>query len=957
MPGKPAQKSSLAPLLATAMTLLSSLALAERADSLYVDYSVRPDATQLLAHDLSILSPNAEADLEAGRKLGNRHLAYLSLVEIAEDAAYRQAAADAGIATLATNAAWRSDVLDVSQPAWQNFVIERLARPALDRGFDGLFLDTADSVRLLAEAHPERAEEFRSGLIAVIRALRREFPGKSLVINRGFDLLKELGPDVIDGVLVESVFRGFDPETREYAPTAPEHTRILTGQIREARGVGYPVYVIDYVKPGDTEEVTETERQIRDLGAVPFLTTPELDGTLSAGGLVARRLLVLFGHDPAEAERHRIWPADTTTHAILQMPLEYHGYEVDYHDVGQGLPETGAGREYAGIILDEELEMPFAEEHAYADWLLARMDEGKKVLFLGSYGFSDHHERTRVFRRLGLRANDETPTPAGEPKIVEIDDAIMNFESKVVATRRDFENIAAPVGARVLLGLEARVHANGTETARYDTTYLASWGGALLSPFVVFEASEETVLQFADPFAFLSAIWPAGDFPAPDPTTRDGLRVFYTHIDGDGFSSLSAVEPGRTCGEVLTDGLLADLPWPVTVSVVESEIRGHMLSQTRGESERLTPIARRLLALPHVEPASHSYSHPYLWQEHDVEFEGLYDSVNVPLKLTAKYPKIDLRRETLGSLAYVTEQLAPAGKPAELLLWSGNCRPSPEALRLLREAGFENMNGGNTILSRRFPGLFGIAPRTITWDGELQIYAANQNEFLYTDGWNGPTWGGFSQVIETFEMTESPRRLKPVNVYYHFYSAERPDAFAALREIYDWCRTQDLHGMTALEFARVTRDSRDTRLVKTAPRRWVALNEGRLRTFRLPAGAGVPDLAASEGVTGWRRERGVIYVHTNGEPRVVIETTDEESRHARLVTASAEVRVEELTPSSLKLRTLSRPATLEIAGFEPGTTIEVGGLENTETHETDAEGRLRLEAPASTSLTLRPISR
>lgn len=932
-----------------------TVARAEPADSLYVDYSTRPDAAQLLAHELSILAPNAEADLKAGRKLGNRHLSYLSLVEIAEDAAYRSEAA--GIAMLGRNDAWGSDLVDVSDTAWASFVIEKLARPALARGFDGLFLDTADSVRLLAEAHPERAEAFHSGLVEVIRSLKREFPDRILVINRGFDLLEELGPEVIGGVLVESVFRSFDPATREYTTTPPDHTRILSDQIREAREAGYPVYVIDYVKPGDAATVTDTERRIRELGAVPFLTTPELDGTLSAGGLVARRLLVLFGHDPEEAESHRIWPADTTTHAILQMPLEYHGYELDYHDVGQGVPGRGAGREYAGVIFDEELKLPFAEEYAFADWLLARMDEGKKVLFLGSYGFADHHERTRIFRRLGLRANDETLMPAGEPEIVTLDETIMNFESKAVATRRDFEDIAAPADARVLLGMKARVHENGTETAHYDTAYLASWGGALLSPFVVFEASEETVLQFADPFAFLSEIWPAGAFPAPDPTTRDGLRVFYTHIDGDGFSSLSSVEPGRTCGEVLADGLLADLPWPVTVSVVESEIRGHMLSQARGESERLTPIARRLLAMPHVEPASHSYSHPYLWQEHDVEFEGLYDSVNVPLKLTAKYPKIDLRRETLDSLAYVTEQLAPAGKPAELLLWSGNCRPSPAALRMLREAGFENMNGGNTILSRRFPGLFGIAPRTVTWDGELQIYAANQNEFLYTDGWTGPTWGGFSQVIETFEMTGSPRRLKPVNVYYHFYSAERHDAHAALREIYDWCRTQDLHGLTALEFARITRDSWETRLVRTAPRRWVALNGGRLRTFRLPASAGFPDLAASEGLTGYRRERGVIYLHTKGDSRVTIQMTDKETRHARLESASAGVRVEAQTASSMKLRTLSRPVTLKLAGFAPGTTLEVSGLGNTETHQTDAEGRLRLDAPASTSLTLSPLTR
>ena len=69
----------------------------------------------------------------------------------------------------------------------------------------------------------------------------------------------------------------------------------------------------------------------------------------------------------------------------------------------------------------------------------------------------------------------------------------------------------------------------------FDAVYTTSWGGSLLAPYVVFEASEETVLTFVDPFKFLGDIWPTGKFPAPDPSTRDGMRAFYTHIDGDGF--------------------------------------------------------------------------------------------------------------------------------------------------------------------------------------------------------------------------------------------------------------------------------------------------------------------------------------------------------------------------------------------------------------------------------------
>ena len=97
--------------------------------------------------------------------------------------------------------------------------------------------------------------------------------------------------------------------------------------------------------------------------------------------------------------------------------------------------------------------------------------------------------------------------------------------------------------------------------------------------------------------------------------------------------------------------------------------------------------------------------------------------------------------------------------------------------------------------------------------------------------WRGPFYGGFRDVIDTFKRTESPRRLKPVNIYYHFYSASRIGALRALREVYDWSVAQPLHDMTASEFAKLTRDSRATRILQTDERSWCVVNDGKLRTF------------------------------------------------------------------------------------------------------------------------------
>ena len=117
-----------------------------------------------------------------------------------------------------------------------------------------------------------------------------------------------------------------------------------------------------------------------------------------------------------------------------------------------------------------------------------------------------------------------------------------------------------------------------------------------------------------------------------------------------------------------------------------------------------------------------------------------------------------LEREIAGSVKYIST-LLPAEKKMEMFLWSGNCRPSGAALRMVRELGLEAMNGGNTMIHSRAEGVSAISSKDTWMDGELQIYAPVQNEYVYTGGFTGPLFGGFRAVIGTFERTETPRRL------------------------------------------------------------------------------------------------------------------------------------------------------------------------------------------------------
>lgn len=142
---------------------------------------------------------------------------------------------------------------------------------------------------------------------------------------------------------------------------------------------------------------------------------------------------------------------------------------------------------------------------------------------------------------------------------------------------------------------------------------------------------------------------------------------------------------------------------------------------------------------------------------------------------------------------------------------------------------------------------------------EFQVFAPNQNENVYTNNWTGP-FNGFERVIETFEMTESPRRLKPINVYFHTYILSKRASLASFEKVMDYALHQETQPVFASDYARKVLDFRTIAIARSA-QGWRIRGAGDLRTLRLPRNAGLPDLRASTGIAGYRVQGDVTYVH------------------------------------------------------------------------------------------------
>jgi hypothetical protein len=160
------------------------------------------------------------------------------------------------------------------------------------------------------------------------------------------------------------------------------------------------------------------------------------------------------------------------------------------------------------------------------------------------------------------------------------------------------------------------------------------------------------------------------------------------------------------------------------------------------------------------------------------------------------------------------------------------------------------MNGGNTVITDSNPSLSAVAPLGVEKGGRFHAYAPMMNENVYTNLWRGPFYG-FERAIETMKLTETPRRLKPIDIYYHTYSASKRASLKALHKVYGWALGQPVHPVYASEYIRKALDFNRMSIARDrGTGAWIVRGDGDLRTLRIPAELGTPDLGKSYAVAG-----------------------------------------------------------------------------------------------------------
>ncbi|GMU52120.1 MAG: hypothetical protein AMXMBFR33_12660 [Candidatus Xenobia bacterium] len=698
------------------------------------------------------------------------------------------------------------------------------------------------------------------------------------------------------------------------------------------------------------------------VGAAPPAALPQPPPLPAEVTELKRRVLCFYQRSNRETS------VVNALHQQGETVLNYLGLVVDYRAIEDGLPGDAEMEPYRGILTWwSGSSLPDAQ--AYNEWLLRQIQAGRKVVLMGGIGstadstLKGQADPGPALAALGFKltpsatqsavraGNSELGLPARTGEITFMDPKVCNYERSLTQNNEDLRKLDWPI-----LKLEdpagktyLRVKDPRGES---DVVAVSSRGGVAMGNFPCYapiaqplrseslppdanasqyaaaERSQATTWQI-DPFIFFAAAFQTDELPKPDLSTLNGSRLFWAHVDGDAAGGMSHIDRSTLNSEMLYREIFTKYSLPFTVSYISDD----MLKRAKPYYARDLDAARRIQSLPNVDTASHTTAHPFDWVKGD-------NFLTPDRKLARQPPSIP--GEITAAVDFTNQLITPREKPTRLLLWTGLCNPTPEAVALTDALGIANMNGGNPIYDSNLPYIAGVYPvYSDVGEGRIQYHTAAAGDFYYTHSWTR-NFDGMKELVDYYQKTEKPYRLRPMNAYFHFYLAEKQPGLDGLKAAFDYVLKQDFAPIFAADYVPIVKDFITMRYGRAVDGSLVVHNQGPLRTIRLDGVKQAVDLNRSQGVIGFVVEGNSLYVHLEEGSKHRIFLQDPAPSKTYLVKGSHYIDGWRLTNQGVSFRFQGTgPAFFTLANLAPNASyrVSVGGL-GSQTLKSDAQGRL-----------------
>ena len=790
-------------------------------------------------HDYIIVQPsNTNVYTHGFDVYKNKMYAYVSIGEIDRDTKEYKDLNKSLI--IGQNKAWKSDVLDISNPAYKKFLFHKIIKPQIKRGFKNFFFDTLDSYQLVAKTDTQK-EKSKKALIDIINTFHQRYPHAKLIINRGFEIIDKVH-NAVNAVLFESYYRGINAKEDSYTHVSEQNRKWLDKQLAKVQKYNLDIIAVDYLplKEINSQKADKLLQKLHSKGFIPYITTKDLN---------------IYGKSSKNPIKREIFTLiDTSTvnkmlqsaHEYGALPLEYMGYIQKLYDVKNPLPKIENMQQYAGIII--WLNHYYKTPRKLINWLLKAKEAGIKIVFADNFGVTD----VNLLKKFDIKVQNFITVKNNKNKIL-YKDKIMGYEiNPPLSYNGDYINIST---GKALYKLADINNHSSTLAA------IMPWGGFAIGGSFMTTIGEDNIWVI-NPFQFFVQALRLQPLPVPDTTTENGKRLFFSHIDGDGFMNRVEWNPNLFSAYIIYKDILKKYNTPISVSIVGAEVDNNGLYPKI--APQLQKIVKEIYKLPNIEPATHTFSHPFFWNKIK------NGDLNKKYRLKPKGYKFSLDYEIQGMLNEINEKYLPKNKKlkAKTIFWSGNCQPSEKILDYVYRHNILNINGGDTYITNMHPWLSYIAPIGLERGQYYQIYTGAQDENVYTNDWRGPFWG-FKKVIQTFKLTNSPRRLKPIDIYYHYYAGSKRASLNALKYVYDWVLKQNTMPIFTSEYIPKAMDYYTVSMAKQNKSFFITGMRD-LKTLRIEKKNASVDFKHSKNIVGFKHFQTHTYLHVNQKMQVFL---------------------------------------------------------------------------------------
>lgn len=312
---------------------------------------------------------------------------------------------------------------------------------------------------------------------------------------------------------------------------------------------------------------------------------------------VKREILALYdGAQEGEADLTRI-------HRFAELPLNYLGFILRFHDIRTKLPDPAEMARYHGVLT--WFAGSVADSSAYLAWASQVSRMNVRYVIFGDIGVATNSANILVVNRLlesaGVQHTGDYVKPTLGTRVVKEDHGLIGFECRLGPVLSDYPVIKAN-GASTRIGLMLETPAH--DGRRKAVLVAIGEKGGYAAMNYEFCHQRPPLYQgrwLIDPFAFFRAAFGSDDRPIPDTTTASGNRLYFSMLANDGWTRSTKIEGFRNASVMAGEVVLRELiePFhdlPATIDLQDEE------TAKSGRSGRMTQgMLQHLVASPNVD--------------------------------------------------------------------------------------------------------------------------------------------------------------------------------------------------------------------------------------------------------------------------------------------------------------------------------------------------------------------